>query len=401
MTKHKILVGLGAAAMLAAGSSFAQGLPSTATATSGPAGFPVGPMTVYPGIDLAVGHDDNLFLRETNKSSSDFTVLSPYIRAEGKPGPHKFDITFRIDDGRYHQSEADSYTDYFLLGNGDFVFTGRAGLKLRAEFRHGHDPRGSTDRAASASPDEWDNSGIDGVFRYGAPGAQGRIEVDAGAFRRRYTNNRVTTAASDRDTSQLGGTFFWRVMPKTELLAKLGWRDINYQLAGSTQSSTETLFHVGVKWEATAATTGLASFGRTKKDFDSATRQDDSYTSWNVGVRWSPRTYSVFDFVTARQSTESTGLGDSIRSSNYGVTWNHAWSSRLRTTALASFRNDDYQGAGVTRKDETGSLGLKLTYDFRRWLRLGAEYTYFDRDSNAAGFDYKRNLYLFTAGFTL
>ena len=140
--------------------------------------------------------------RPTARTASSFTIVSPYVKAEAKPGPHKFDIGFRIDDGRYHSSPADSYTDYSLIGNGDMVFSGRAGLKMRAEHRHGHDPRGSTDRAGSATPDEYDNTGIDGVFRYGAPGARGRIEVDAGAYRRTYTNNRVTTSGSDRDTTQ-------------------------------------------------------------------------------------------------------------------------------------------------------------------------------------------------------
>ena len=397
--RQTTIAGFGAAAIFVAGQAVAQAQPAAAPA--GPAGFPVGPLTVYPGVGLAHGYDDNLFLRPSNRSTSSFTVFSPYVRAEAKPGPHKFDATLRIDDGRYHSSPADSYTDYSLLGNGDMVFSGRAGLKLRAEYRHGHDPRGSTDRGVSATPDEYDNTGIDGVFRYGAPGARGRIEVDAGAFARRYTNNSAGTAAANRDTSQLGGTFFWRVMPRTELLAQVGHRDIDYKLSTSTLDSTETRYLIGVKWEATAATTGTAKFGRQTKKFDAAGRQNFSGNSWDVGVRWSPLTYSVFDFVSSKQAAESTGVGDAVVGKNYGVTWSHAWSSRLRTQALASFRNDAFAGAGVTRKDDTTSFGLKVAYDFRRWLRLGAEVTHTERESNGVDLNYKRNLLLFTVGATL
>ena len=390
--------------MTAGGGAFAQqptAKPAASATASGPGGIPVGPLMVYPGIDLAVGYDDNLFLRPTAPTSSSFTVVSPYVRAEAKSGPHKFDFALRIDDGRYHSSAADSYTDYSLLGNADLVFSGRAALRLRAEHRHGHDARGSTDRGISATPDEYDNTGIDGMFRYGAPGARGRIEIDAGAFARRYTNNRLTTEVSDRHTTQLGGTFFWRVMPRTELLAQVSYRNIDYQLATSTLDSTETRYLVGVRWEATAATTGTAKFGRLKKDFDSPLRQDFSGSSWDVGLRWSPLTYSVFDFVTSKQTGESTGVGDTVVSKNYGVTWSHAWSSRLRTQALATFRNDTFIGAGVSRNDDTASFGLRVAYDFRRWLRFGAEYTRFTRDSNSDAFDYKRNLLLFTVGGTL
>ena len=157
----------------------------------------------------------------------------------------------------------------------------------------------------------------------------------------------------------------------------------------------------GVKWEATAATTGTAKFGRLIKNFDSAARQDFSGSSWEVGVRWSPLTYSVFDFVSSKQTGESTGVGDTVVGKNYAVTWSHAWSSRLRTQALASFRNDAFVGAGATRKDDNTSFGVKVAYDLRRWLRLGAEYTHFERESNGVDLNYKRNLLLFTLGATL
>ena len=119
------------------------------------------------------------------------------------------------------------------------------------------------------------------------------------------------------------------------------------------------------------------------KNFDSSARKDYSGSSWDVGVRWSPLTYSVFDFVTSKQTNESTGVGDAIVSNNYGVTWSHAWSSRLRTQALASYRNDDFLESSAPRAWTTPrTFGAKVAYDFRRWLRLGAEYTHTDRNSN-------------------
>ena len=406
MPISRLSASFGAVAIFVAGQALAQvqapaGTP--AAAASPPGGIPVGPLTVFPAVDLAYGHDDNLFLRPTNRSASSYTVLSPSVRAELKTGPHKFDFGLRIDDGRYHSSPADSYTDYSLNGAAGLVFSGRAGLQLRAELRHGHDPRGSTDRGVSASPDEYDNTGAGGLFRYGASGARGRIEIDASAYSRRYTNNRITTAGSDRDTTVLGGTFFWRVMPRTELLAQAVHTNINYALGTSTQSSTEDRYLIGVKWEATAKTTGIAKFGRQTKTFDSAARTNISgASSWDVGVRWSPLTYSVFDFTTARQTGESTGIGDAVISETYNATWSHAWSSRLRTQALATYGISSFTGVtGLSRKDDTTSFGLKVAYDFRRWMRLGAEFTHSERSSNINTFDFKRNVLLFTVGATL
>lgn len=382
----------------------AASLPAAGVLPIPPGGIPIGPMIAYPGVDVSVGHNDNLFFSNINKGSSAFTVVSPNVRVEGKTGPHKFDASFRLDDGRYSSSPADNYTDYSLVGNADLVVTGRAGLKLRAEYRHGHDPRGSTDRAASPVPDVYVNQGVGGIFSYGAPGAQGRIEIDAGTFTRRYQNDRVNTAASDRDTSQLGGTFLWRVAPKTELLALAQQTRIDYALSSSTQSSTEMRYQVGAKWDATAKTAGIVKFGWLDKTFDSANasgRTNFGGSSWDATVRWSPLTYSVWDFTTSKSTNESTGTGDFLLTQLYGVNWNHAWNSRFSTATLANWRKDDFLGTGGGRVDKTSTLGVTLTYQWQRWLRFGGSYTMTDRVSNPNTFDYTRHLWMLTVGATL
>ena len=134
-----------------------------------------------------------------------FTVVSPYVRAEAKSGAHKLRAArCASTTAAIWNSSKDNYTDYSCIGNGDLVFDGRTGLKLRAEFRHGHDPRGSTDRAFTSTPDEYNNYGLDGVFRYGAPGR-------AGPHRNR--RRRLRSAATPTITS-----------PPTFPTAIPGWR---------------------------------------------------------------------------------------------------------------------------------------------------------------------------------
>lgn len=379
------------------GPAFGQ---QTGSAT-GPAGIAVGPLMAVPGVDLAIGHDDNIFYSDANKRGSGIRILSPYVRLEGAPTPHKFDLALRYDVGRYGNSPDDNYEDYALRGNADLVLTGRAGLRLRAEHRRGHDPRGSTDRPFGSEPDVYKHSGAEGVFRYGAPGAQGRIELDGAYFERRYQNNLAITERSDYLSGTGGATFLWRVQPRTDLLFQAQRRNYDYRLSSVTLDSSEDRLYVGARWQATARTDGSVRIGRLKKNFRDPGRQDLSTGSWDVGVRWSPRTYSAIDLVTSKQPTESTGLGDTIVTKSHGLSWTHDWTSRFRSQLIGTLRNDEYQGAGVTREDDTVSLGLKLTYQFRRWLRFGAEALRTDRDSNVPAFDYRRNLILFTVGATL
>src|SRR3954471_8271796 len=101
-------------------------------------------------------------------------------------------------------------------------------------------------------------------------------------------------------------------------------RFVDYKLNTSTQSSTETRYQIGAKWEATAKTSGIVKFGMLEKKFNSSGRTDFSGSSWDAAVRWSPLTYSVWDLYSSKVTNESTGTGDFLLTQTYGVNWNHA-----------------------------------------------------------------------------
>lgn len=409
------VVGLCTAALFAAEPAFAQVQIGAAqfapdSGRSNATGIPVGPMTVYPGIDLAQGYTDNLLYTDRGTKSTAFTIASPYVRAETQSGPHRFKAELRVTNAHYWDSSKDNFTNYLASGDGDFVFDGRTGLKVHTEFRHAVQPRGTTDRVATNKPDEFNRYGADGVFRYGAPGAQGRIEVDGGYYQLRYTNNHSSNEGYDYNTWVAGGTFFWRVMPRTEVLLQAQHRDYNYTdgiplnefgVATPTLSSGENRYYAGLKWEATAKTTGMLRLGKVDKNFNSSARKDYSSFAWDAGVRWSPLTYSVFDFVTSKQPQESSGYGDAIVRKNYALNWTHAWNSRLSTSAIAGYANDNFIDSAPHRRDHVSTFGARVKYDFRRWLNLGAEYMYTNRNSNIGDFDYQRNLFMLTVGATM
>ena len=138
-----------------------------------------------------------------------------------------------------------------------------------------------------------------------------------------------------------------------------------------------------------------------QKEFENGGSRTQSGASWDVGVRWSPLSYSVLDVSALRTFVESTGVGDTIISSRTSATWTHAWNSRLNHNLYWVRTNDDFVGGGATRQDETTTVGLKFNYQMQRWLRLGAELAHTERDSNDALFRYRRNLLLFSVGGSL
>jgi hypothetical protein len=374
------------------------GIPAAET---GAVGLRLGPGTLYPALGLNLRYDDNIFFTNANKKDSFISVVSPVVRYETRTPSGTYNLIAKGDFATYWDSHSDSYNDYQILGQGNWQFTGRTAAQVRLEHFRSHDPRGSTDRPVGTEPDVWRADSATGIFGYGTPGARGRIEVEGGYLSKRYENNRTVTRSADRDVAFGGGTFYWRVMPRTNLLFQVRDTDINYTLSGSTLDSNELRLLGGITWEATAKTTGIFKLGHVRKDFDSATRQDFSGIGWEASVRWNPLTYSTIQFTSAREPVESTGTGDFIISQIYYLLWTHAWSERVTSTVSTGYRTDDFRGGVTTRSDDTSTAGLRLTYRFRRNISFSGEYTFTDRSSNAPFVSYNRNVIMFSVGATL
>ncbi len=403
MTKNKLKKALALALLSTAFGALGQTSPirpaysyPSGPAESGPASVQLGsaPLYVTPYVGIGAGRDDNVLLAHTNEKTSTVYFVSPGLKIDSRGPGFVFQTRLQAQAARYSESRDDDYVD-FLAGNQlDLALSRRSFLRLGFDYIRSHDPRGSTDRAVSSRPDKYRLISPNATYAFGAPGAEGRVELYWSDGYKAYTNNRATTFLSDRDTRDVGAAFYWRVMPKTYVLLDVRDTDVHYRASTSLLSSEERRYYAGVTWEATAATTGTFKVGRLQKDFDSG-RRSFSGGGWEGSVTWSPRTYSSFDFYTARTTNESTGLGDFILSDIYGVSWNHAWNSVLSTNVNLRRQRDEYQG--FNRTDESTTLGFKVGYKFRRWLTLGAEYTHTNRDSNQNFFEYDKNLYLLTA----
>ena len=362
---------------------------------SGPASVQLGSSPFYfsPYVGVGVGRDDNIFHSPNGKRASTLYVVSPGFNIDARSERSVLQVGYQSRMARYSSSRDDDYADHSLTGQYDFAFDRRNFLRLGADYFRGHDPRGLTDRPVSGEPDKYRISTGSAMYAFGAPGAAGRVEAYYNDMRKRYTNNRATTALGDRNTKEFGGAFYVRIAPRTYAVAEARNTQIRYDRT-SPIDADERRYYGGISWDVTAKTTGVVKVGRFQRTFKSDL-PDYSGVGWESAITWAPRTYSKLEFYTSRFSTEPTGLGNFIVSDGTGVTWTHGWTSYVQTAMDVRYQKDDYQG--FNRKDDTISLGLKVGYRFRRWLTLGAEYTYTKRDSNIDGAEYDKNLYFLTA----
>ncbi|OGA16285.1 MAG: hypothetical protein A3H32_14710 [Betaproteobacteria bacterium RIFCSPLOWO2_02_FULL_63_19] len=369
-----------------------------------PGAVRMGPLSVYPSVTYELQRNDNVLLQDEgsgNVKSDTLQVLKPELRAEAVSGPHTFGAGLGFQAGRYNNLSSDDFNTNNVFLGADLNPDTRINLRLRAEHLDAIDPRGSTTDPLTPTPNRYRQTTLGGIFGFGAPKAKGRFELEVGGLAKRYYNNEASgVQGNNRDDTLMGGTFFWRVAPKTSVLAQVKRTDIDFIDDATRLDSNDMKYYLGVTWEATAKTTGIFKLGTVRKDFNDSARSDVSTPSWDAQIKWEPLSYSTWDFIVSRAYRETTvNVGDTVLASSNTAVWNHKWNSRVSTKAIGSYAIDEYKG--LARKDKLPTLGLKATYQMRRWLGIGADYTWTRRDSDVGGADYKKNVLMFFINATL
>ncbi len=344
---------------------------------------------IFPSLLLGVGHNDNVTGVNVGKVSSTVLSVQPRMVAELKKSGDRYTLTYNGNLTRYTNSSADNYNNHDLTLAGDNYFSARSRLGWSAGYMASADARGATDRVQSAEPDRWHAPVLQGLYIYGAKGAQGRFELEGALQNKRYDNNRLYTVGSDVDTQSIAGRFLVRIMPKTAAVFELRHINSDYKQLTSFNDNTDNRYLVGLTWDAAAKTTGSIKVGHQSKNFDNPLMRDVSGGTFEGSLKWSPLTYSVVDLTTGRSASDSTGTGDYVMNTGTNLVWNHRWKSYLLTRAVISSVRSDYAGAG--RVDTTRNMGLGVFYEFGRNMRVGLELSNTRRSSNQSIYDFKRN----------
>ena len=344
---------------------------------------------VFPTAVVGLGHNDNVIGVAAGKISSLITSIQPRVVAEVKKSGDRYTLTYNGNLTQYASSSADNLSSHEFTLAGDNYFSARSRLGWSAAYISNADPRGTTDRVQSAEPDRWHAPVLQGLYIYGAKGAQGRFEVDGSLQAKRYDNNRLFTVASDVDIQAVAGRFFWRVMPKTSAVFELRHITSDYKLATSLNDNRDTRVLVGLEWDAAAKTTGSFKIGHQSKNFDSSVMKDASAATYEGAIKWSPLTYSVVEATIGRAAADSTGVGDYTTNTSANLAWTHKWKSYLTSRVTAGTIKSDF--ANASRSDTQRYIGVGVFYELNRNFRAGLELANTRRSSNLSIYDFTRN----------
>ncbi len=347
----------------------------------------------HPNIKVMEKRDSNVTRDPITAISSNVLVVNPSLLLKGASGANDFSAFYEAEGGRYASSSADNYTDHKLTATANLNFSSRSALTITPEYLKDHDDRGSVaGAAATATPNKYTNTSLRGSYMYGVEDARGRVKFDLGQADRGYDNNRTATTAYDRKTTDMGGTFYLRVAPKTSAFFEATNSKIAYKDPLSTLSGQERGYRVGVEWDITALTSGSFKIGQLQKKFDNtAAHPNSNKTSWIGNAHWTPRTFVNVDFTTSQTATESSGLGNYVLVGNNLLNVGYNVTERALVGVNLGTVSEEFVNAG--RKDNTNKYGIKAEYKFRHWLIGNVEYSNDRKTSNVVNGGYNRNVF--------
>lgn len=362
--------------------------------------FDFGPFKVAPSAQVQFKHDDNIFRSSDDEQDSSIIVIKPRVEATVTNGASNYMLYGEAENGTYNDSSDDNYTDFAIGGEAHVEFNRRNTLDVKVAFLDEHEDRGTGYSQGAQvqgidKPDEYEDTLVDARYTFGGAASKGRLELAAKVLDKNFTNNKPDSDLRDRSEKSLGATFFWQVMPKTSILVEGRQREIDYDVdlnnpELNTLDSDETDLFLGVKWIATARTTGTVKFGTGERDFDDSLAEDFDESRWEATIDWRPRPQTLVKFGTQRSGEETRGSGTFVDRKEYQVVWANQWTNRIRSEASAYIAEDAYDG--TDRDDDISLYRLGIVYTQRPWLSWELSVTADERDSNAADLDYDRNV---------
>ena len=374
----------------------------------------VGPFKIHPHMGLAESYTDNVNRTDTTfggRTSDWYTTYAPGLQVQ-LPflGRHMFILDYRTNLERYSRDQSLNVDDQ--TGSMGLVFDFPGGLTVKGllEGKDGHDYRGSATSNLPGAP-----AGVNKFWNteYGVEAqlqSQAFIRARAkyigwqfygplagsasnpGNFGDINTRNRVERYAS----FAAGG----QVASKTYLYLEGLLQKVSY-LINTPLDSTIYTGTMGVKWEATAKSTGDFQVGWQNRVMDQAsTRGSGTYSGlyFNGAMQWKPQTQTQVNWAVYRRTNETvlsqtrffTATGTTVDAS-------HAVTMKWHITGQFMFEHDSYSdpitaGAeNAIRQDNYTTLGGGLLYQIQPWLGARLNYLHTQRLSNFISVEYNAN----------
>lgn len=368
-------------------------------------GYRLGPgLRLEPTLGARVWVTDNLYLTAADETRATALLIDPALALAYTASSGDYRLGYRGQAGRFNTVDEDNYFDHEAYLTGDVRALARHRFEYDARYKHGHDFFGSNrTQGLSGGEDRemdiWNESGVAGKYTFGHTDATLNLYARAGVVDKEYTSNRVDpgnpasgTRFLDFRSTLVGGGVLYRIAPRTRMVLDLEHQDIDYDLDASPSFDGEVeRALIGVRWLATAKTTGEVLVGHYARNFDASARSDVSGFDWQARVNWMPRVRTQLSVTTGRLIRETFLLGENFINEEYlKLGWRQDWTQRLYSDIALNYYGDTFEG--TPRDDDSVGAAATAYYRLSRRVTLKGGVEHAERDSSADTLDFERNI---------
>ncbi len=350
-------------------------------------------VVMLPGVEVSISNDSNIYLSESSETSSRITRIRPNVGLIADLGATQLNAYFQLENGAYSESSDDNYLDQLFVLGADVEMTGRQALGVDLSVNASHDPRGagSTQNADidNVEIDEFKELTLGADYTYGANKAFANITAYLESYGKTYSTNEELTDSLEHDKLKVGALLALRVSDATRALVEIRNTGISYSDdAAKDKEGSELKLLAGASWDIAGKTTGEVKLGLADRKFDNSANDSDSRFSWEAGVTWTPRSYSVVNFVTSQESAETAGGGSHVAKSIISLQWDHRFSTKFGLEANIATIGEEYINSADDRDDSTLLYGVKGVFSPNSMFDIKLGLNKSNRSSSDNTFDY-------------
>lgn len=362
-----------------------------------PLGVRAGAFKILPSIDITETYNDNIFASANNERSDLITGITPALKFQSDWNRHSVELSGAGEILRYGSNTAEDQENYSLSLNGRVDITNDTNSSVKAGYEKDSEERGSVDDVGGQHPTEFDVVSLDAGFvtkwnrmSFGLDGNFRRRDFDDVSA----TGGTINNDDRDRDEFSVGIRSGYEIQSEYEAYLHLIAKQVNYDLSvddnGVNRDNSGYEIRLGSRVDLTGLVFADLFVGYLHRDYESATLSDVDTLVAGVDVTWNVTPLTTLKGGLGREISETTlATASGNLTTSYRFSIDHELLRNLILSARAGFLTDEFEGS--SREDDYIRTGIAVRYIFNRYLSTVLDYEHTNRDSSAAGADYKNN----------
>ncbi len=334
--------------------------------------------------------NDNFYSQARDKEPVFGAIFRPSGRILSDRGRLKLGLRADSEFGVFERpTDNDDYIDSTAEGGVEYLWSTLHRTTFAATHVQGHDPFGvqrteAQPSSVAAELDIWHSDAIKSAYRYGSRDAPVNIEFSFNAVKKHYDSNQAQTSHLNNTNMSARSEIFYNYSPKTAAVLEASGGKVYFSdpsPAARARNGTTKSILLGLRWSATAQTTGDARVGYMLRNFDGTPDRRFQAINWSAVVTWAPVPLTSVKLITGRAAQDSYTNARFIDNLYSLVQLNQKFSDRLDAGLRGGYTRSKFVEATPGRTDDVYSAGVNASYLLSKALSLIAAVNYVQRES--------------------